>query len=255
MSNNQSLCLYPKVRSDFRRFLKSFQDGAGVFPDPIKIKVAHTYRVVREIRTLSLSPEGLHVSADIAQTAAILHDIGRFQQYAAFNSYDDRTTTDHAALSIVLIDQLGLLDEAGKEKKHQIRTAVRLHNSESIEEGLDKATCALVKMLRDADKLDIWRVIISMDEDKPIADDFTKETFDYVRDFRHVPYAQAKTKADMRLFRVSWLFDLFYPEAIRTVLKRGYVKKMFEKLPQNSNFYELKASVEAYLHREAEKIV
>ncbi len=236
---------YSNLRQEFKGYLKRFKNEDGRFSDPIKIKIGHTLRVVREIEDLAAGNNPLDI--DTAKCAALLHDIGRFQQYATFGTYDDRVSINHAALSLVVIDQLGLLSEVGQERQRLIRTAIQQHNNEKVSANLNPHERALSLMLRDADKLDIWRVIIEQDRENPIEDNYSEENFERIKQIKGVPYALAKTRADIRLFRLGWMFDVHCPQAIAKILSRHYLDDMFSKLPHTERFSELYLVVKEHL--------
>jgi len=205
---------YLALRSDFKSFLKRFRDIKGGFPPQIKIKIAHTYRVVREITHLFRESGCKWVSVHTAQSAALLHDIGRFPQFSSFGTYDDRVTLNHAALSVVIIDQLGMLSSYNERDQKLIRLAVRLHSTGNLTTELPADEAELTHLLRDADKLDIWKFIIDRDKSSPVDDRFTESNFQLIRNFKRIPYSEAKTVADIRLFRIGWLFDVHFEETV-----------------------------------------
>ena len=45
-----------------------------------------------------------------ARAAALLHDAGRFQQYAEYKTFSDALSEDHAELGVKVIQNSGLLD-------------------------------------------------------------------------------------------------------------------------------------------------
>ncbi len=253
MPKLESLEFYPLLYKAFRTYLKRFQNN-NKFSAPIKLKIAHTLRVVREIRFLAKHSNHDSITPDIAKCAALLHDIGRFQQYASFGTYDDRASINHAALGVVTIDNFKLLALHPENQQKLIRKAIMLHNREMVPENLDSAERILVYMLRDADKLDIWKVTINQDMNKPIDSMVSPENLARLREFQKIPYAEARTMADMRLFRISWVFDVHFPQTIQAILSRGYIRQMFSKLPQTKQFAEQQEAIENLLDRRLKEL-
>ncbi|MDP8228228.1 MAG: HD domain-containing protein, partial [Candidatus Electryoneaceae bacterium] len=59
------------------------------------LKLHHTYRVETEIKMLA---ESLALSTEdtyIARVIALLHDVGRFPQFAKYGTYSDRLSESH----------------------------------------------------------------------------------------------------------------------------------------------------------------
>ena len=46
----------------------------------------------------------------LAQTMALLHDIGRFEQYAKYRTFVDKDSVNHAELSVKVIDSNNILE-------------------------------------------------------------------------------------------------------------------------------------------------
>ncbi len=247
MQKQEAVEFYPLLYKAFKIYLKHFKSKNNTFSNPIKLKIAHTLRVVREIRFLAEHSNQDRITPDIAKCAALLHDIGRFQQYASFGTYDDRTSINHAALGVVIIDNFKLLALHPENQQKLIRKAIMLHNHEMVPENLDNTERILVHMLRDADKLDIWKVTINQDMNKPIDNMVSPENLERLREFQKIPYAATRTMADMRLFRISWVFDVYFPQTIQAILSRGYIRQMFSKLPQTKQFAEQQEAIENLL--------
>ena len=239
--------LFSSLHKAFMMYLKRFADKNNTFSAPIKLKIAHTFRVVREIRTIAEHGNNGLIHPDIAKCTALLHDIGRFQQYASFGTYDDRTSIDHAALGTVIIDQFNLLSQHPEAQQNLIRTAIIHHNHAIVPENLQPDEHTLAHMLRDADKLDIWKLTINQDMNKPVDNRISPENLERLRTFRKIPYAEVETKADARMFRISWVFDVHFPQTIQTILSRGYIKQMFSKLPRTKQLQEVQETIENVL--------
>lgn len=252
MQTKKPVELYPLLYPVFKIYLKHFESKNSTFSDPIKLKIAHTLRVVREIRVLAEYCNHTCITSDIAKCTALLHDIGRFQQYASFGTYDDRISINHAALGVIIIDHFKLLSQHPDSQQRLIRKAILLHNREVIPKKLDSAERILTQLLKDADKLDIWKVTIDHDKHKPVTSNFSPENLERLYRFQKIPYTAAKTEADTRLFRLSWVFDVYFPQTIHAILSRGYIKQMFAKLPHTRQFAQLQKTIENVLHHRLE---
>jgi len=236
----------------FKKYLMQFRGNGNTFSAPILMKILHSYRVVCEIKNIAHTISG-PISLDLAQCTALLHDIGRFQQYAVFGGYDDRNSIDHAALGVMIIDQAKQLSVVSDCKMLLIKSAIFVHNKERVDNTLNDGELLLAKMLRDADKLDIYSVIIAEETNQPIAYDYTGKNLESLRLFQRIPYSEALTTADIRLFRISWLFDINFKATIRAIFERLYIERLFSKLPQTQKFEELQLAIKDHLMRRLEQ--
>ena len=103
-------------------------------------------------------------TVSLAKIIALLHDIGRFEQLKQFDSFEP-TTMDHAAYGVQILFEEGMIRRFMPDDRWDeiIRTAIAKH-SDFVLEGVS-APCALfhARLIRDADKLDNFRVKLEDD--------------------------------------------------------------------------------------------
>ena len=89
-----------------------------------------------------------------------MHDIGRFEQLRIYNSFIDAETVDHAALGVKILFEGNKIRDFIIDDSYDkiIREAIANHNRYAIEEGLSERSLLHAKIIRDADKLDNYRV-------------------------------------------------------------------------------------------------
>ena len=145
-----------KAKSVFNEYINSYnnQDDPG-----FNLKVVHTNYVVDNAmmiaKELGLSQEDINLAGIIA----ILHDIGRFDELKNLKKFDS-VGNDHAMFASKLLFDEGLINNFIDNDKYNniIRKAIENHNKKSIEEGLTDKELLHAKIIRDADKLDNYRV-------------------------------------------------------------------------------------------------
>ena len=202
-------------------------------------KAAHSYRVaeIAERIARSLGQEEL---VDFAWLLGLLHDIGRFEQAKRYNTFADSQSVDHAELGADILFKEDLIDcfptETLPEGWQNIaETAIRLHNKLALPDGLDKDTETLSNILRDADKVDIFRVLNEIsyaDRNggrqpvRPDNDELSPEVMACVREHRCVPSAVRKTVFDTRVSHCCLAFELIYEESRKIATEQGYLLKL-----------------------------
>ena len=145
-----------KARNAFKEYISSFdnQDDPG-----FNLKVVHTYHVVDNAimisKKLGLSEEDINLAALIG----ILHDIGRFDELKNLKKFDS-VGNDHAMFASKLLFEEGLITNFIDTDKYNniIKKAIENHNKKQIEDGLSEEELLHSKIIRDADKLDNFRV-------------------------------------------------------------------------------------------------
>lgn len=203
----------------------------------IAIKIAHTYRVASISERIAGSISTVNV--DLAWLLGLLHDIGRFEQVTRYGTFFDALSIDHAELGadILFHDNLfgSFVKQESQEMKAIAETAIRLHNKLSIPENMEENTAMYTKILRDADKVDIFRVLTEYPYNERysnlkglVARD---EVMRYVKEHRCVPRTSAgrANELEMLIAQCCMAFELEYPESRAIVIEQGYLKQLLEK--------------------------
>lgn len=252
---------------DLEKLKARFAAYADVFinttadPGPHILKRDHTLRVCQEIvslgQSLSLPPDDICM----AEVAALLHDIGRFEQLKQYGTFVDRDSINHAHLGLQVIREEGMLADIEPEERHLIEEAVACHNVARIPDGHTGRGLQLIKMLRDADKLDIWGVAIrNYQVPKEDADAFVnldlEDTAGFspnvlaaVHDHRPVNSDDIKNLNDLKLMQISWVFDLNFDASLAQVNQRGIVPAIIATMAASDTVQAVSEDVQAYLQR------
>ena len=204
--------------SDIRRLYGEYVNGYmvdGVLPPMMALKLHHTDMVVANAKAI-IEGEGMDAeTAEVCELAALLHDTGRYEQLRRYNTFRDSDSIDHAVFSHDIVREKGWLD--GHPHKDAILNAVLFHNRRDVPDGLDPLTLAAAYCTRDADKLDIFRVLEDRVENTDWRNDNTafwnlpvmaspnREVVSAIREGRPVDYQNIKTLADFVLIQVGWL--------------------------------------------------
>jgi putative nucleotidyltransferase with HDIG domain len=143
----------------YRDYARSFYSADSSVEPALRLKEEHCIRVAHGMRDLAvaLSLDGEDMS--IAAIAGLLHDIGRFEQYTQHRTFLDAKSLNHAELGIKVLTSAKLLDRFPRPVRERILDAVRFHNRAAIPDGLSEEDSRLARMVRDADKLDIWHIV------------------------------------------------------------------------------------------------
>ena len=203
-------------------------------PPMMELKRVHTAHVVDNAKLIAAG-EGFDAeTARACEAAALLHDTGRYEQLKRYNTFRDSDSVDHAVFSHDIVVEKGWLD--GDPQREAILTAVLVHNRRDVPDGLDPLTEAAVHTVRDADKLDIFRVLehqIATTDWRTNCKAFwnlpttarpSPAVLDAIRASRPVDYQDIKTLADFVLIQVGWMVcGLRYATSRRLCAERGHL--------------------------------
>ena len=220
-----------------RRLHGGYVDGfrvEGELPPMMALKFYHTDMVVANAEAIAAG-EGMDAeTAEVCALAALLHDTGRYEQLRRYNTFRDSESVDHAVFSHDIVREKGWLD--GHPHKDAILAAVLFHNRRELPGGLDELTFTASHCVRDADKLDIFRVL----EERVANTDWRNDNAAFwnlpvkaapnpdviaaIREGRAVDDQNIKSLADFVLIQVGWLRgELHFATARRLAAGRGHL--------------------------------
>ncbi len=223
------------------------------------LKLAHSRRVAGEARHLATELAWDREDRNTAEALGWLHDTGRFSQMAEFGTFRDGQSVNHALRGHQVLGQAGVLRNCSARRARQILDSVLHHNVLQIPDNLHPDSVSFVRLIRDADKLDIFHVFIDaivngrLAEHPEIAHGVdlngppSPEMIAELRARRVPSYRLIRSLNDWKLVQVSWVYDLYYFPACRRVLERRVVSTLCGLLPQTAEIAAGIASAQAYL--------
>lgn len=217
----------------YHAYVDTFRSSDGALPQMLQLKLDHTLQVVEDAKRIMAGEAWPVESHVLGEACALLHDVGRYSQLKEFGTFQDTKSVDHAARGVEVAEREGLLEGLDAAERKKVLTSVALHNKKSVPATLDAETAGLVHLVRDADKLDIFRVMEvaiedgSLERNPEIAWELqvkgppTPEIVEAVRQGHSVSYALVKSLSDFVLIQVGWLIGgLHYPAALRLAAER-----------------------------------
>ena len=240
-------------------YCASFRSADPDMQRNFDLKELHTRNVCEAARLIAQGGGARRLM--LAEVAALCHDLGRFPQYRDFRTFKDSESLNHAHLSAQILKQGALLDFLPKHERTSVITAVRLHNAFEVPSGLAHETEDLLRLVRDADKIDIWRVFIDYFyapegdrasgaglgfPDLPVC---SPEVLAAVGAGTMVQLSTLKSLNDFKLLQLSWLYDINFSGSLRLIKERGVLERLAATLPQEEPVLEVLAKVQGYLER------
>jgi len=214
-----------------RTFLDTDPEGLG----NILLKIEHTSKVCA-ISDILADGEGLSANeARIAATVALLHDVGRFPQYRRWRTFRDSDSDNHARLSLEVMAEHNLLEGLDPAERLLVEEAVRFHNLLALPKRVASPKRLFMQMIRDADKLDIWRIFnelfaMPLEQrasaatlDLPDLPGCTPACRDALLTQDVVRLDQCRVLNDFKLLQISWALDLGFASSYRLLLERDYI--------------------------------
>ena len=227
--------------TEAKKVFKEYVKDYNIENPKIRLKVVHIEKVA-EIAERIAEKEGLNKEdIKLAELIGLLHDIGRFEQIKQYNTFSDRDSINHGEFGVKILFEEGLIRKfiETDEFDEIIKKAILNHNRKEIEEGLNERELLHSKMIRDADKADIYRVLTT-DEKKTIYgkeslenEKITPEVYsDYVNE-KYVDYLKVKTPVDLLLCHFKYVNDFNFKESKEIVKENKYIEKLYSRFKFN----------------------
>jgi hypothetical protein len=238
----------------FSHYCRSFYSDTDEDQRNIVLKEEHTLRV--RDNTLRIA-DGLGLTRDdrvLTEVIALFHDVGRFPQYRDFRTFRDSESVNHAALSAKVLLEQNVLSGLPKGEQEIVVRAVTLHNVFTLPEGLDERTKLHARLVRDADKLDIWRVFIELFDlpeiERPKAaglglpetPEYAPGILEQLRRREMVRLTSLGTLNDFKLLQLAWIYDLNFVPSLRVLRERDIITRLSATLPADD---AVRSSVDA----------
>ena len=243
----------------FDQYTQSFLSGDTQEDGPLLLKIDHTKRVRDNIRQLA---NRLGLDAEkvlLAETVALFHDLGRFEQYRDYHSFSDTRSINHALKSVEVMKKNDVLKALCAMEKKIVMDAVRVHNAATLPGDDMSGGLLFMRLIRDADKLDIWKVfadfirsgappdpvIFHHLEDLPSC---SPKIIDAIMQNRMARIKDINSINDYKLLQLSWVFDLNFPATAALASERGDIAIIAGSLPDNNDVRQAVAAVMANLN-------
>ena len=242
---------YDTLLRNYDAYVDTYRDANGLLPEMMQLKRVHTAFVVRNAELIADGESFDPVAREVSRIAALLHDTGRYEQLKRYNTFKDSESVDHAVFSHDIVRDQGWLDEVeriggGGQWKDAVLKAILYHNRRDLPEEIrtpfSTSTSSLhltslaAHTVRDADKLDIFRVL----EDRLKNPAWRRDTRAFwdlaieappnpevvraIEAREPVDYNAIKSLADFVLIQVGWMISgLSFATSRRLCRERGHL--------------------------------
>lgn len=233
-----------RLKAWFDTYTRTFLSGNDLADSPLVLKIDHTARVCENIRQLGQSIDLSDEKMCLAETIGLFHDLGRFEQYRRYQTFNDRKSANHAALGVRVLKETAVLDNLPADEIAVIVDAVRFHNAAALPSNKPPASMVFMPMIRDADKLDIWKVFADyyrysqqpesvILQHLPDLPTWNHKIVNAILEKRMARFQDMKSLNDFKLLQLSWVFDLHFAETFVQANSRGDLAAIAQSLPDD----------------------
>ena len=221
-----------------KKAFDTYVNGFDFNNNLIKLKYYHTLMVTNISNIIASNLKLDKEDVYLATLIGLLHDIGRFEEAKKFNTFKD-TKMDHAMYGSKLLFKDNLIRNFIKDNKYDeiIKFAIENHNKYKIEECSDKKMLMFAKIIRDADKIDIFRVIAENNKNifdctpsKKVLEDFNNNMCINKKDI--------KNNADIIMSRLGFIYDINYVESLKVLKNTKNLDEFIDSIIVDEKYKE-----------------
>ena len=164
----------------------------------------------------------------------MFHDIGRFEQFTKYKTFKDDDSVYHGSLGVDVLKSEGFLSNLSSEIQEIVFDAVYNHGLIRIKEIKNSNSTKFCKLVRDADKIDIFRIVakyyqssgprnIALEyglKDSPIISDSVMQKF---RNKALIEKEELNTLNDFKTMQLAWIFDINFPLTRKVIFESKYL--------------------------------
>lgn len=222
-----------RVMKVFEQYVKKF----NMNNNNIKAKYFHSLKVM-EISSDIASTIGIFTEEEIAvcELIALFHEIANFDEAPNY-TIENENLEDYALKSVEVLFDKQLIRKITDDTKYDdvIKLAIFACNKNGLPSNVSPKMAAFCKVLRDAHKIDSFRMILNY----PVIDNHIESfpsamVYDRFKQFKVVDKKMSENNADDILSALSSVFDLNYRYSYAVLRKNGYVDKIIGSLSFNA---------------------
>lgn len=220
------------AREEFLKYTKRFD----LKNENIKRKQIHSLRVMQISEQIANSL-GLNCEQiKVATLIGLLHDIARFEQYTQFNTFKDLQSFDHGDYALKILDEDIRKYVISDKYDDLIKIAIKNHNKYKIDDNLNEEELLYSKIIRDADKIDIFYEAVEMfwsDLEEQINN--SKISKDIETQFRNKTQIKRRKNSsnihtvDNVISVIAFIYDINFEESFKILVKNDYINKILDR--------------------------
>lgn len=248
----------------YLEFADKVISGNGKIGELAKLKLDHSYNVAADSREIATEMGWSPNDVILAETAGLFHDVGRYPQLAKYCTFSDPDSINHGECGYEAVTENGVLLSLDEKDRQIVLDTIRYHNARIVPDFLDKDSLRFVNLVRDVDKLDIYRIISDavktrkIEEHPEITLDIdingspTPEAIEQIRKKETVSYENIKSLADFGLTELSWVYDINYPQTLKRINDREIFQLIAGILPDTQEMREIISEVLNFMNKKLE---
>ena len=232
------------IENAIKKF-KEYTDNYKDISERCILKIDHTFRVMNLCEKIATSLNLTEEEIYLSQLCGLLHDIGRFEQWKNYETFNDIKSIDHGDLGYEILKK-NIKDYCTEEKYYNIiLNSVKYHNKFDIPNNLTDKEKLFLKITRDADKIDIlYLYTINKTFIDTNNESFSDNIYNTLINHKSIMSKMKETKADTLSVSFGFIFDINFIKSYEIIRNNKYYDKMVEIYKNNTTNNKFKEQLE-----------
>ena len=236
------------IMSKFDNYVDNYDKNDSM----IKLKFYHSYRVMDLCKQIA---ENLNLSDEDIQLAMIiglLHDYARFEQWYKYNTFSDNKSIDHGDLAVKLLFEDKEIENFNINKKYYsiIYDAIKYHNKYSFPDDLEEKNKLFCKIIRDADKLDIFYLWSIGEINRQSSDAKISKIIDHeFYENKLLNKTDSKSVDDAILLELAMIYDFNFEFSYEYLKRNRFIDSIYRKLDNQDKFKDYFDYAKEYIEK------
>lgn len=199
-------------------------------------KVIHSFDVAKNCFTMACNKNFNERERNLCYLIGLFHDIGRFEQWKLYKTYDDTKSVDHGELSYEMLNTLNCkeLFQLNNKEINILKESVRFHTKHY--DGKDKNIIKFNNILNDSDAFsNIVSTANGMQQMTVDSDGYTQEILDGFYNRKLMRCFSPLTKLDRCLMLTACCYYVKDSYIRKLVLESNYIDVIFETFSKYLN--------------------
>ena len=217
-----------KSVQEYNKFFWDFVNNYDTSNSNILRKIIHSFSVAESCFKISCY---LNLNASdrlLAYLVGLLHDIGRFEQWKTYQTYNDKLSIDHGELSYQILNNIDCssLFDLKTEDVEILKDSIRFHTKKYTKSN--ERINLFNKIVKNADAYS--NIITTANGAQPMTDLKDGSTPELVADFinmRPLWVCPLKTKLDRCLMLTACCYYVRYPFLRKEIIDGNYIDIMY----------------------------
>lgn len=222
-----------KAKEEFLKYTENYD----LENSNIERKQQHSLRVMQISEKIAMGEKFSKEEIELAKLIGLLHDISRFKQYTEYKTFKDLQSFDHGDMGVEILEENKYIRKFIENDEYDeiIKKAIKNHNKFEIEDGLNETEEKFCKVIRDADKLDIFYEAVEMFWKEEIAEIENSDISSELQEqfYKKRTINRKEIKSDDYINRViviiAFIFDINYKESFKIIENKQYISKIVER--------------------------